>query len=175
MTKIQPYRPNSNKGVLESLIESAMINQYVSARRNRSHDVQNISQQTTNHSTAKFIRSQRRIFPTSIENGRSPATDEVITRSDPIKKNNPKYLYIETREPTQLPCCPNCGRDHITTHTHTKATGRTWAVVVLSAVIFWPLAWVPLAATLFKQTNHYCQHCAAKIGRVKPLDGCHCS
>jgi hypothetical protein len=82
---------------------------------------------------------------------------------------SPNYLRIDTRKPVTLSYCPNCAKSHVITTPRTKVTGTTWFGVVVGAVIFWPLCWIPLVVKPMKQTNHYCQSCGIKVGRVKPF------
>ena len=82
---------------------------------------------------------------------------------------NSKYIYIGSRHPVTLTYCPKCAKEHVATRTHTKITGTTWVCVVAGLAIFWPLAWLPLCLKPTKQTNHYCQNCGCKVGRVKPF------
>jgi predicted RNA-binding Zn-ribbon protein involved in translation (DUF1610 family) len=82
---------------------------------------------------------------------------------------HPHYVRIDSRKPVTLSYCPNCAKPHVTTHTLTKANGVTMVCVVAGVVVFWPLFWVPLVAKPMKQTNHYCQNCGVKVGRVKPF------
>jgi predicted RNA-binding Zn-ribbon protein involved in translation (DUF1610 family) len=79
---------------------------------------------------------------------------------------NPKYVDVGTRRPVHLSYCPNCAKQHVATHTRTIATGTTWVCVVVGVFVFWPLCWIPLVADPMKQTNHYCQNCGIKVGRV---------
>ena len=82
---------------------------------------------------------------------------------------NPRYVRIDSRKPVMLTYCPRCAKEHVPTNTRTKVTGTTWVVVVAGLFIFWPLAWLPLVIRPCKQTNHYCNGCGAKVGRVKPF------
>jgi len=82
---------------------------------------------------------------------------------------NPRYVDIASRVPVVLTYCPKCAQQQVMTHTRTKATGTTWLCVVAGVFIFWPLCWLPLAIRPMKQTNHYCNGCGAKVGRVKPF------
>ena len=79
----------------------------------------------------------------------------------------PKYIHLGTRHPVTLNYCPCCGKQNVTTITRTKATGGTWAGVVVGLVVFWPLCFIPLVVKSMKQTNHHCPNCRAKVGRVK--------
>ena len=82
---------------------------------------------------------------------------------------NQRYVYVGSREPVILTYCPACVKQHVGTTTRTKPTGTTWLVVVAGFFIFWPLCWLPLCIRPMKQTNHYCNSCGKKIGRVKPF------
>jgi len=82
---------------------------------------------------------------------------------------NPRYIGVDSRKPVVLSYCPNCAKEHVATSTRTKATGTTWLLVAAGVVVFWPLCWVPLVVNPMKQTDHYCQGCGAKVGRVKPF------
>jgi predicted RNA-binding Zn-ribbon protein involved in translation (DUF1610 family) len=81
----------------------------------------------------------------------------------------PPYVHIDSRNPVTLSYCPNCAKEHVSTHTRTRANGVTMICVVIGVVVFWPLFWVPLVVKPMKQTNHYCKNCGVKVGRVKPF------
>lgn len=82
---------------------------------------------------------------------------------------NQRYVNVGSRHPVMLTYCPSCAKTHTATHVHTKVTGTTWVCVIAGVFIFWPLCWVPLVVKGCKQTNHYCDGCGAKVGRVKPF------
>jgi len=79
------------------------------------------------------------------------------------------YVYVGSRMPVTLTCCPRCAEQQITTRAVTKPTGTTWACVGVGFLVFWPICWVPLVGKSWKQTNHYCTNCGGKVGRVKPF------
>ena len=101
----------------------------------------------------------------------APAANPVTVVSHSGNENafvqSPSYVWIGTRKPVILSHCPNCSKAHVATTTRTKITGATWLGVVAGLAIFWPLCWIPLVAKPMKQTNHYCESCNAKVGRVK--------
>lgn len=81
---------------------------------------------------------------------------------------NAKYVDMGgNRQSVVLSFCPKCHKEHVATRPNTKASGATWLGVVAGVIIFWPLCWLPLAVDDMKQTDHYCQNCNAKVGRVK--------
>ena len=77
-----------------------------------------------------------------------------------------------SRRPVNLPVCPHCEAEHIRTRTKTHPNAATWAGVAVGAMVFLPLAVVPLLSDKMKKTDHYCQACGEKIGSVKPFEGC---
>lgn len=83
---------------------------------------------------------------------------------------NPKYVHLGSRRPVTLTYCPQCANQNVTTRTQTKVTGTTWACVGVGVFVFWPLCWLPLLITPLKQTNHYCNSCGTKVGRIKPFE-----
>ena len=83
---------------------------------------------------------------------------------------NPKYVHLGSRRPVTLTYCPQCANQNVTTRTQTKVTGTTWACVGVGVFVFWPLCWLPLLITPLKQTNHYCNRCGTKVGRIKPFE-----
>jgi hypothetical protein len=104
--------------------------------------------------------------------GGSPATHAspaAVSYNENSIVDIPRYVRICTRKPVVLTHCPKCAKAHVATTTRTKATGATWLGVVAGVIIFWPLCWIPLVVEPMKQTNHYCQRCGVKVGRVKPF------
>jgi len=90
------------------------------------------------------------------------------------KQHQDSHVYIHNlcgnrRSPVMVPYCPNCTAQNIQTKTSHKYTGTTVAMMVGGAVVFWPAAFIPMFSKSFKQTNHHCSSCGAKIGRVKVL------
>ena len=103
----------------------------------------------------------------------TPTIAEIPQQAAPVTPKavypRSKYIYIGTRKPVELTCCPNCSQVHVTTRTYTKTTGTTWLCAGVGLLVFWPLCWVPFVCKPMKQTNHYCRQCGAKVGRVKPF------
>lgn len=79
------------------------------------------------------------------------------------------YIPMGSRDSVELSFCPKCDKSRVKTIPHTKVTEATWASVAVGAFVFWPLCWLPLVITPFKQTNHYCANCGCKVGRDKPF------
>ncbi|KAL3934859.1 MAG: hypothetical protein SGBAC_009508 [Bacillariaceae sp.] len=75
------------------------------------------------------------------------------------------------RKPTNLPFCPHCSEKNVRTTTKTYPTAVTWGAVAVTAVVFFPICWVPLVVDKMKKTDHYCQKCGQKLATIKPLDG----
>ncbi len=100
----------------------------------------------------------------------SPAEATAIYQPSKVSTvMNQRYVDVGSRKPVMLTYCPTCAKQQISTHTRTKATGTTWVCVLAGVFIFWPLCWLPLVIQPMKQTNHYCNGCGAKVGRVKPF------
>ena len=76
------------------------------------------------------------------------------------------------RKPVQLNVCPRCSQHNVGTKTVTYPSATTWFSVVVGALIFLPICWVPLVVDPLKQTDHFCKNCGAKVGTVKALEGC---
>ncbi|KAL3937643.1 MAG: hypothetical protein SGBAC_007295 [Bacillariaceae sp.] len=76
-----------------------------------------------------------------------------------------------TRKPVHLPVCPHCNAEHIRTRTRTYPSAATWVGVGVGAIVFLPLAAIPLLSDNMKKTDHFCQDCGNKIGTVKPFEG----
>jgi hypothetical protein len=87
-------------------------------------------------------------------------------------KQNSNIDLDGSRRPVQLNKCPKCSQAHVRTRTQTYPSALTWVSVVVGAIVFFPLCWIPLVVDPSKQTDHYCQSCGEKIGTIKPLDGC---
>lgn len=75
-----------------------------------------------------------------------------------------------SRRPVNLSVCPHCAREHIRTRTRTYPSAATWVCVGVSAMIFLPLAAIPLVSDSMKKTDHFCQSCGSQIGTVKPFE-----
>lgn len=80
-------------------------------------------------------------------------------------------LLNGSREPMQIPFCPHCSAEQVRTRTKTYPNLVTWASVVVTATICFPLFWVPLVVDPCKRTDHYCSNCGRKIGSIQPLEG----
>ena len=61
--------------------------------------------------------------------------------------------------------CQHCGRETVTFVKDMVGVTTAVAVIVL-AVLFWPLLWVPFCVPSCKETSHYCGHvgCRKKVG-----------
>ena len=86
-----------------------------------------------------------------------------------VMSEDHKYAMIISRQPVTLSHCPHCSKAKTQTSTVSKATTPTWLCVAAGAVLFLPLCWIPLVVKPMKQTNHFCQECGTKVGRVKPF------
>ena len=73
------------------------------------------------------------------------------------------------RRPVHMPLCPNCKHANAKTRTVTRPGAVTWVLVAVGATFVLPLCWIPLVVDSMKQTDHFCQQCGQKVGRVKPL------
>jgi predicted RNA-binding Zn-ribbon protein involved in translation (DUF1610 family) len=126
-----------------------------------------MNNQTTVQAVAVDDQDTKPVFQESFP----PTAALTMTPSSgvPQVQNGKNYVSVPTRRPVQLTSCPNCAKQHVTTRTRTKATGITWVCVGVGVFVFWPLCWIPLVVDPLKQTNHYCQNCGVKVGRVKPF------
>lgn len=93
----------------------------------------------------------------------------VTSTSSPPRSSSPKqnYIDIDSRDPVMLTYCPHCLQQNVHTTTKHKVTTTTSAAIVVGFFIFWPAALYPALSDQCKQTNHYCENCGVKVGRVK--------
>ena len=82
----------------------------------------------------------------------------------------PGAARINSRKPVQLTMCPNCRQNQVRTTTRTYPSVVTWVLVGVTACVFWPVCWLPLVFDGCKQTDHYCQQCGEKVGKIKALE-----
>jgi hypothetical protein len=61
--------------------------------------------------------------------------------------------------------CHHCGKETVTSVRDLVGVTTVVAVIVL-ALLFWPLCWVPFCVPSCKKTSHYCGHvgCRKKVG-----------
>jgi predicted RNA-binding Zn-ribbon protein involved in translation (DUF1610 family) len=146
-TKIQSFDPNSPTA---------------------SYDYMN-NQTTVQQAVAVDDQDTKPVFQESFPPTAAPTMVTTSTGALQVQNGNNNSVAVPTRRPVQLTSCPNCGKQNVTTCTRTKATGITWVCVGVGVFVFWPLCWIPLVVDPMKQTNHYCQNCGVKVGRVKPF------
>jgi predicted RNA-binding Zn-ribbon protein involved in translation (DUF1610 family) len=161
-TKTNPYNPStSSDQQYGTNVYSSSTGQPIHSSNNAVpiYYDPNDFQQSSNYANSGTSATSQHI-PSSTVVVQEPATYSVV--------ENPRYVDIGSRKPVVLTYCPRCAKEHVTTHTRTKSTGTTWLCVVAGVFIFWPLCWLPLAIRPLKQTNHYCDSCGNKVGRVKP-------
>lgn len=79
---------------------------------------------------------------------------------------------ISSRRPTRIQICPSCRLSNARTNIVTSPVWQTWLSVLLSALLFWPLCWLPLVIDQCKVTRHYCQSCGEQVGEVKAFSDC---
>jgi hypothetical protein len=82
----------------------------------------------------------------------------------------PGAARITSRTPVQLTMCPKCRRNQVRTTTRTHPSNVTWLLVGVTVCVFWPICWLPLVSDVCKQTDHYCQQCGEKVGKIKALE-----
>mmetsp|Transcript_16115 Transcript_16115/g.19083 ORF Transcript_16115/g.19083 Transcript_16115/m.19083 type:complete len:122 (+) Transcript_16115:99-464(+) len=95
---------------------------------------------------------------------------QMVPESSNPQNGNENELTF-TRHPMLLDACPSCSKQ-VTTSINTHFALSTWAAVVVLAICFWPLFWVPLVVTSAKKTDHFCPQCDAKVGTVAPFSDC---
>ncbi|OMJ29079.1 Cell death-inducing p53-target protein 1 [Smittium culicis] len=61
--------------------------------------------------------------------------------------------------------CPCCSQN-IITKIKRKPGKKTVIVVIFSALIFWPLMWVPLLIKQLKDKHHTCPYCNVDLGKA---------
>jgi len=78
----------------------------------------------------------------------------------------PVPYYNMGRNPTGLQC-PYCKRQTITVVQDLIGTGTLIAIVML-ALLFWPLCWLPFCIPSCRRTHHFCGHneCRQRIGET---------
>ena len=61
--------------------------------------------------------------------------------------------------------CQHCGKETVTSVQDMVGVTTVVAVIVL-ALLFWPLLWVPFCVPSCQETSHYCGHvgCRKKVG-----------
>ena len=107
-------------------------------------------------------------YHTAVPQNSSPPTHSYTPPGNRYKSN----LTIGSRRPIQLSECPNCRRNDVRTRTRTHASGATWACVAVGLFTVPLLCWIPLVVPPLKQTDHYCQQCGHRVGKVKFLESC---
>jgi len=75
------------------------------------------------------------------------------------------------RFPMTVEACTHCNKK-VTTSINTRMAMQTWIAVLILAICFWPLFWVPLVVASAKKTEHFCPQCDAKLGEVAPFSDC---
>jgi len=132
---------------------------------------------TTNSQSAQLSQaSQQTRITTTTSTGTahaSTATNSngaVVTSSgnpsgQPI--NNIRLFRNLGRNATGLQC-PYCQRQTVT-HVHDAIGVGTVVAVIVLAILFWPLCWLPLCVPGCKRTTHYCGHaaCGRKVGETR--------
>ena len=99
-----------------------------------------------------------------------PVNMHVNTQMVAVSQTNMTKPQIYTqlgRNPTGLQC-PHCGRQSVTVVEDYVGVGTVVCVIVL-AILFWPLCWLPLCVPTCKRTHHYCGHqeCQKKVGETR--------
>ena len=87
-------------------------------------------------------------------------------------QDHPAILLGSNRNPVTLHTCPHCAEEMVRTRTRTYPSLATWGCAVVTGIFFLPIAWLPFCLDSTRQTDHYCQKCNAKIGSVRPMEGC---
>ena len=103
----------------------------------------------------------------------SPSNYNAVAVSTNTSSNNnsavserPKMYRNLGRNATGL-LCPHCHRQTVTAVDDVLGVGTVVAVILI-AILFWPLCWLPLCVPSCKRTNHYCGHhtCGKKVGET---------
>jgi len=124
---------------------------------------------TQPYTPALKARTQEQHVPSNDMVLVSPVADAVPQALQPDSLHVKGYVHLESRHPVVLTYCPKCAKEEVGTRTHTRSTGTTWLCVGVGLFVFWPLCWLPLCINPTRQTDHFCQNCGQKIGRVKPF------
>jgi hypothetical protein len=93
-----------------------------------------------------------------------------IVSTKPATLTAPTNLYQLGRGSAGLQC-PHCKRQTITVVRDFIGVGTVVAIVIL-AVFFWPLCWLPLCIPSCKRTHHFCGQstCGRKVGETSVCD-----
>mmetsp|Transcript_29239 Transcript_29239/g.44226 ORF Transcript_29239/g.44226 Transcript_29239/m.44226 type:complete len:172 (-) Transcript_29239:87-602(-) len=96
------------------------------------------------------------------------------TTTTPQQQKQPTPVVVGNfrRHPVTMEVCPFCQQRSARTKTRTYPNIWTWLLVILVGVVFFPLFWIPLCCECFKQTDHHCKSCGAKVGTVRACSQC---
>jgi hypothetical protein len=80
---------------------------------------------------------------------------------------SPRTIKTLGRNATGL-LCPHCQRQTVTVVEDYVGLGTVIAVIIL-AILFWPVCWLPLCVPTCRRTHHYCGHisCQKKVGETR--------
>jgi hypothetical protein len=120
-------------------------------------------QKPKNNDTNNFHIGGATVVPYTC--GNDPRTVAIVPRATTTPNKIKVYKNLG-RNPTGLQC-PYCGRQSVTTVQDIIGVGTVVAVIVI-AILFWPLCWLPFCVPSCKRTTHYCGHmeCRSKIGET---------
>ncbi|KAG7368535.1 LITAF-like zinc ribbon domain containing protein [Nitzschia inconspicua] len=96
-----------------------------------------------------------------------PVAVTAMVPTNNIESQTPKTIKTLGRNATGL-ICPHCQRQTVTVVEDYVGVGTVLAVIVL-AILFWPICWLPLCVPTCKRTHHYCgqQTCQRKVGETR--------
>ncbi|KAG7347882.1 LITAF-like zinc ribbon domain containing protein [Nitzschia inconspicua] len=96
-----------------------------------------------------------------------PVAVTAMVPTNNIASQTPKTIKTLGRNATGL-ICPHCQRQTVTVVEDYVGVGTVLAVIVL-AILFWPICWLPLCVPTCKRTHHYCgqQTCQRKVGETR--------
>jgi len=132
---------------------------------------------TTMVKAGNFSPTSTAIVPAG--NVSSPTSTSIVPAGNfaPINPRKPAHLTVPTNNLYQLGrgaaglTCPHCKRQTITVVQDFIGVGTVVAIVIL-AIFFWPLCWLPLCIPSCKRTHHFCGHntCGRKVGETSVCD-----
>jgi lipopolysaccharide-induced tumor necrosis factor-alpha factor len=121
-----------------------------------------VSKPSSSGNGTKVVRPANSLSYTAVSTNNK---NDINNSADVLER--PKTMFRNLgRNATGL-LCPHCHRQTVTAVDDVLGVGTVVAVVIL-AILFWPICWLPLCVPSCKRTNHYCGHptCGKKVGET---------
>ena len=132
-------------------------------REREQHELERLCVYVRGHeSTVLFLP-----IPTALQTAQpyNNLTHTVVGLVFPVN-HIPHSLWNNDSYPTTV-TCPFCGA-HGETRLERHNTAYTCVAVVILAICFWPLFWLPFCITTLKKNVHFCSNCNRKVGTSPP-------